>query len=29
MFATCFVFALMYQRVIMRQDLDGSVTEGK
>jgi raffinose/stachyose/melibiose transport system permease protein len=28
MFATCFVFALMYQRVIMRQDLDGSVTEG-
>jgi raffinose/stachyose/melibiose transport system permease protein len=27
MFATCFVFALMYQRVIMRQDLAGSVTE--
>lgn len=27
MFATCFVFALMYQRLIMRRDLAGSLTE--
>jgi raffinose/stachyose/melibiose transport system permease protein len=26
MFATCFVFALLYQRLIMRRDLAGSIT---
>ncbi len=29
MFVTCFVFALMYQRLIMRRDLVGSLTENQ